>query len=211
MENLEEILDKYNTKKNSKFNNYGKYYEKHLSLFRDKTINYLEIGSHRGESLYAMKEYFINANNIVGIDINPYSIIFENRLKNIFIEIGNQNNEIFLNKINKIYGSFDIIIDDGSHIMDDIITSFNILFPLLNNNGIYIIENSINIKDNFDFFNKLIEFKNKKNHNNIVDPEKIELITDNSIEYSLGEIIFTNASIIIYKEIKYNWIDINNI
>lgn len=208
LENFQEILDKYNTKKNSKFNNFGKYYEKHMNLFRDKNINYLEIGSSRGESLYAIKEYFTNAKYIVGIDINPFSITFENRDRNIFIEIGNQKNELFLNKINQKYGPFDIIIDDGSNLIDDKITSFNILFPLLNNYGLYIIENTINIKDNFDFFNKLIDFKNK-NDNNIVDPEKIEFKTSNIIEYSIGDIIFTNASIIIFKDIKYNWINNN--
>jgi hypothetical protein len=34
----------------------------------------------------------------------------------------------------------DIIIDDGGHINSDVISSFEILFPKLNNFGFYIIE-----------------------------------------------------------------------
>jgi tRNA G46 methylase TrmB len=113
--NLQLILNKYNTKKNSKYNNYGKYYEKYLNNYINKQIRYLEIGVSRGESLFAMHEYFNNAKYIVGIDMNPYSIIFEQKQNNIFVEIGKQNNELFLKKVNDKYGSFDVIIDDGSH------------------------------------------------------------------------------------------------
>lgn len=210
--NLELVLNKYNTKKNSKYNNYGKYYEKYLNNYIDKKICYLEIGVTRGESLNAMREYFSEAKNIVGIDINPYSITFEQKEKHIFIEIGNQNNELFLKKVNKKYGNFDIIIDDGSHQLDDILLTFNTLFPLLNDKGVYIIENTVNIRDYLYFFHNLVRHKNKStndygDNNSIVDPEKINMKTDNIFEYSLGDIIFTNAAIIIYKDIKYHWIN----
>ncbi len=42
-----------------------------------------------------------------------------------------------------MYDSFDIIIDDGSHMNRDVIKSFELLFPLLNDNGIYIVEDTI--------------------------------------------------------------------
>ncbi len=37
---------------------------------------------------------------------------------------------------------FDIIVDDGSHINKHVITTFNILFPLLNHGGLYVIEDT---------------------------------------------------------------------
>lgn len=212
--NLQLILNKYNTKKNSKYNNYGKYYEKYLNNYINQHIRYLEIGVSKGESLYAMYEYFNNAEVIVGIDRNPYSITFEQSQKNIFIEIGKQNNELFLTKVNDKYGKFDVIIDDGSHELDDILVSFNTLFPLLNDKGIYIIENTVNIRDYLYFFHNLVRHKNKTSNdygddNSIVDPDKINMKTENILEYSIGDIIFTNAAIIIYKDIKHHWI--NNI
>ena len=210
--NLQLILNKYNTKKNSKYNNYGKYYEKYLNNYINKQISYLEIGVSRGDSLFAMHEYFNNAEVIVGIDINPYSITFQQN--NIFVEIGKQNNELFLKKVNDKYGSFDVIIDDGSHELDDILASFNTLFPLLNDKGVYIIENTVNIRDYLYFFHNLVRHKNKTTNDyggddSIVDPEKIIMKTDNILEYSLGDIIFTNAAIIIYKDVKHHWININ--
>jgi hypothetical protein len=212
---LQLILNKYNTKKNSKYNNYGKYYEKYLNNYINKQIRYLEIGVSRGESLFAMCEYFGDAKVIAGIDINPYSITIEDKKKKIFVEIGKQNNELFLKKVNDKYGSFDVIIDDGSHELDDILVSFNTLFPLLNDKGVYIIENTVNIRDYLYFFHNLVRYKNKTTNdycedgsrNASVDPEKINMKTDNILEYSLGDIIFTNAAIIIYKDIKHHWIN----
>jgi len=213
--NLQIVLNKYNTKKNSKYNNYGKYYDKYLNNYINKQIRYLEIGILKDEGLYAMKEYFNNAKVIVGIDRNPYSITLEQTQNNIFIEIGKQNNEIFLNKVNNKYGNFDIIIDNCTGELDDILVSFNTLFPLLNNKGVYIIENTINIRDYLYFFHNLVRYKNINTNDygensSIVDPDKINMKTNNIIEYSIGDIIFTNASIIIYKDIKYHWIN-NNI
>lgn len=213
--NLQLILNKYNTRKNSKYNNYGKYYDKYLNNYVNKQIRYLEIGVHKCESLYAMQEYFLNAKVTVGIDKNPYSIVFEKIKNNIFIEIGRQNNKSFLNKVNDKYGNFDVIIDNGFYELDDILVSFNTLFPLLNDKGVYIIENTVNIRDYLYFFHNLVRHKNKisndydDNNDLIVDPDKINMKTDNILEYSLGDIIFTNSAIIIYKDVKYNWI--NNI
>lgn len=215
--NLQLILNKYNTKKNSKYNNYGKYYEKYINKFLYKEISYLEIGISKCESLFAMREYFGNAKNIVGIDSNPYCITFEQKQKNIFIEIGKQNNELFLKKVNDKYGNFDIIIDNGSHELNDVLVSFNTLFPLLNDKGVYIIENTINIRDYLYFFHNLVRHKNKSTNDycedtsqiKSVDPDKINMKTDNPFEYSLGDIIFTNAAIIVYKDIKYHWINTN--
>jgi hypothetical protein len=214
LNNLQIVLNKYNTKKNSKYNNYGKYYDKYLNNYINKQIRYLEIGILKDEGLYAMKEYFNNAKVIVGIDRNPYSITLEQTQNNIFIEIGKQNNEIFLNKVNNKYGNFDIIIDNCIGELDDILVSFNTLFPLLNDKGVYIIENTINIRDYLYFFHNLVRYKNINTNdygenNSIVDPDKINMKTNNILEYSIGDIIFTNASIIIYKDVKYNWI--NNI
>jgi len=213
LNNLQVILNKYNTKKNSKYNNYGKYYDKYLNNYINKEIHYLEIGILKDESLYAMKEYFNNAKVIVGIDRNPYSITLEQKQNNIFIEIGKQNNEIFLNKVNNKYNNFDIIIDNCHGELDDILVTFNTLFPLLNDKGVYIIENTINIRDYLYFFHNLVRYKNKNTNDygkniSIVDPDKINMKTNNIIEYSVGDIIFTNASIIIYKDVKYHWINI---
>ena len=37
-------------------------------------------------------------------------------------------------------GGIDIVLDDGSHNMKDIIVSLESLFPMLNDGGVYMIE-----------------------------------------------------------------------
>jgi hypothetical protein len=41
-----------------------------------------------------------------------------------------------------LIGCPDVIIDDGSHINEHVLTSFNILFPILAANGLYVIEDT---------------------------------------------------------------------
>lgn len=124
---------------------YDKAYEFHFAPFRDKEINLLEIGAggydnpnEGGASLRMWKEWFINPyTDIYSIDIFEKSAIEEDR---ITIWQGSQSDEIFLNNIADQIGSIDIIIDDGSHVNSDIITSFRTLFHKLNLGGIYVIE-----------------------------------------------------------------------
>jgi len=215
MSTLTEILNKYNTDKNETFHNYGRFYERYIKEFRDKPINYLEIGVWYGQSIKAMREYFHNCNAIVGIDIMPQTKIFENKDNKIFIEIGSQNDVNFLNNVNTKHGGFDVILDDGSHTFEDIWTSFITLFPLLNNKGMYIIEDVICIRDKLEPFYNFTKFLSKwradvdetKNlpGSNCVDPFKIPLKTTNEFEYMIGDIVFTNSAIIIYKDVKDHW------
>ncbi|HKU26538.1 MAG TPA: hypothetical protein VJQ54_13770, partial [Candidatus Sulfotelmatobacter sp.] len=45
-----------------------------------------------------------------------------------------------LSDISMRYGPFDIVIDDGSHMNEHVLRTFQILFPLLNTPGYYAIE-----------------------------------------------------------------------
>ena len=143
METIDTIFNRHNTDKRSDFHNYSCQYEKLLKDWREKNIKYLEIGVFNGGSIRAMREVFQNASIIVGVDINPQCKKYENTDKNIFVEIGNGTDKNFIDSITKKYGTFDIILDDGSHTNKDVIGSFNMLFPLLNDNGLYIVEDTI--------------------------------------------------------------------
>lgn len=122
---------------------YTPHYQKHFHSFRDNKIKLLEIGvggnkspTYGGASLRMWKDYFRKA-NIFGIDIYDKSALEENRIK---IFKGSQADEDFLKKVAGEIGGLDIVIDDGSHINDHIITSFKTLFPYLKNGGIYVVE-----------------------------------------------------------------------
>lgn len=118
-------------------------YERHFASLRDKPIRLLEIGiggwgsiERGGESLKSWRDYFPNA-SIVGLDIEDKKFLDCDRITTVK---GNQSNIELLNDITYVYGPFDIVIDDGSHIQSDILTTFKTLFPLLKPGGIYIIE-----------------------------------------------------------------------
>jgi hypothetical protein len=51
-----------------------------------------------------------------------------------------QNDSEALTNLCDEYGGFDIIIDDGSHISEHVVKSFQVLFPRLRPNGIYAVE-----------------------------------------------------------------------
>ena len=47
-----------------------------------------------------------------------------------------------MNEVINEIGDLDIIIDDGSHINEHVIKTFNLLFPKLKDGGIYVIEDT---------------------------------------------------------------------
>ena len=120
-------------------------YEKELAYYKTlNTLNILEIGVSGGGSLWMWKKYFPNA-FIHGIDNNSRPSSGDCKQwgdvnQNVFIHIGSQDDTNFLSNINEKHGPFDIIIDDGSHIMGHQQTSLFYLWPLLKNKGVYVIE-----------------------------------------------------------------------
>ena len=133
MISLTEIGKKYPSNKN-RFG-FIQLYEKYFEKLRDEKLNILEIGIDKGDSLRIWRDYFRNA-NICGLDIEQKNFT----INNVDFFFGDQSNTSFLKTITEKYGSFDIIIDDGSHVSKHIISSFNYLYPYLNNDGFYIVE-----------------------------------------------------------------------
>lgn len=124
---------------------YIPHYITHFSQFRTKKINLLEIGvggyknpKSGGESLRMWKSYFPYG-KIYSIDIYDKSFIEENRIK---IFKGSQVDEPFLKDVLSKISPLDLIIDDGSHINSHVIETFKILFPVLKEGGIYVVEDT---------------------------------------------------------------------
>lgn len=118
----------------TKWLHYFEIYEKHFNKFIGKNVKILEIGVWQGGSLKMWKEYFGKNAQIIGVDINSKCKQIED--EQIKIYIGDQANIEFLNKLIDEEKNFDIIIDDGGHLMNQQITSFKTLYPFVNNGGI---------------------------------------------------------------------------
>ena len=122
---------------------YAPAYTFHLSKLKNKRFNLLEIGvggydnpMMGGASLRMWKAYFSRA-NVFGIDIYDKSHLEERRIKTFQ---GHQADENFLERVVAETGGIDVVIDDGSHVSEDVIRSFCFLFPKLNDGGIYVVE-----------------------------------------------------------------------
>jgi len=99
-------------------------------------LTILEIGVSQGGSLQMWKRFFGPYCTIIGIDINERHKKHEE--DRIHIRIGDQSDIKFLDSIIEEFGVPDIVIDDGSHVMEHVTKSFQHLYPKLPKNGIYI-------------------------------------------------------------------------
>lgn len=154
MKTLREVASFHKTDKVE--NGYIEYYEKHFSPLKNKKLNILEIGVKRETattsgacSLKTWKDYF-SKSNIYGVDIDPKNKEYEQDRIEIFI--GNQADKEFISSVVDKVGKFDIIIDDGSHVNELTIASWNYLFPHLKSGGIYVIEDMVCSYQNLDQF-----------------------------------------------------------
>lgn len=121
-----------------KWTHYFPVYEDLFKRYQNRTCTILEIGCDKGGSLQLWKRYLGPYAQIVGVDINPECKNSEE--EQIQIEIGSQSDPEVLELIIQRYAPFDIIIDDGSHIMSDIATTFRHLFQHVSLDGLYIVE-----------------------------------------------------------------------
>ncbi len=120
-------------------------YEKYLTKYKDSTPVIVEIGVNDTrfpggclkfwDVIYKQMEYY-------GFDIVDCSNLSYNKNK-ITIFQGDQNNSNnileFVYKFN-LPNRIDVIIDDGSHISEHILTSFKTFFPFIKKGGLYFIE-----------------------------------------------------------------------
>lgn len=106
---------------------------------QEKPVNLLEIGVQNGGSLQIWEKFLPAGSQIYGIDINPKckDLKFSD---NIHFYLGDASKESFWHE-NLLDVTFDIILDDGSHLCQEVIETFEFLFlTKLNMGGIYLIE-----------------------------------------------------------------------
>lgn len=148
MKTLHEIHDWINTQymremgvaidKNT-VHSYIEVYESLFSPYRKHDhLKMLEVGISTGGSMILWSNYFPSSASITGIDIQ-FEQLAHNALamhSRATLLKGNSIDKEFV----KTLGTYDIIVDDGSHQVDDQIATFNNLVNHLNVGGIYVIE-----------------------------------------------------------------------
>lgn len=121
-----------------KWTHYFPIYEDHFSRYVNRPCLLVEIGCGEGGSLQLWKSFLGPYAQIVGIDIDPACRAFEE--DQIAIRIGNQSDQDFLGSVLEEFGAPDIVLDDGSHVMEDIQASFAFLYPRTSPTGVYFVE-----------------------------------------------------------------------
>jgi len=204
MNSLQEIGIKYESDRSINLigtKTYHDYYEPIFKLKEIKTA--LELGVYYGNGLITLRDFLPDA-ELIGIDISLEC--YNKTINNCSLYQSSQTDTTRLNEILLKHNPLDLVIDDASHEVDKSIESFNIIFPYLSSQGIYIIEdlqcfdtnhnknivsdftynNGVNVKYNDEDFDTLLNFINKLSNDTI-----------SKILYQ--EIKITNNSLIIIK------------
>jgi hypothetical protein len=139
--NLVEIIDKFDlnptTDKNSVHCYVKGYYEQQFFKYKNKKINFLEIGIRGGGSMKLWSEYFTNAKSIIGIDVDESVIV--NQFKDIdrvTYYFGDAYTEKIVNKV----PTLDIFLDDGPHTLESQLDAIKYYLPKVKSGGLFLIE-----------------------------------------------------------------------
>ena len=169
---IEEIHKKNIGKVSDKWSSYLPVYDELFEKYRIEKLSLLEIGVQNGGSLETWKTYFENASVFIGCDIDKQCGDLRFDDSRVHVVVGDVNQSNTFEKISNICNNFDIVIDDGSHQTNDIISSFLIYFPLVKPGGVFVIEDThtlylnkwgggiLNEFSAYSFFKKLIDVIN---------------------------------------------------
>lgn len=123
---------------------YLPHYKRHLGPRRFAVRRVLEIGVGGYDDPYAglnslrMWRTFFPRAHVFGLDISDKAVGNEPRVT--FVR-GSQAETGVLDRVVELAGgSFDLVIDDGSHVNEHVRMSFEHLFPYVSDGGIYVIE-----------------------------------------------------------------------
>jgi glycosyltransferase involved in cell wall biosynthesis len=137
---LHQLYAEHTGKVSDKWSLYLTEYDRLFDDYRDKPVRLLEIGIQNGGSLEIWSKYFSNASALIGCDINPDCARLSYDDPCIVVIVGDANAPNVREQVLLHSPQFDIIIDDGSHLSNDIIKSFALYFPRIAENGVFIAE-----------------------------------------------------------------------
>jgi hypothetical protein len=136
---LIDIVDNSVTDKNTT-HSYLELYEKLLNSKKQSVRNVLEIGVHHGGSIKLWHDYFTNA-TVYGLDVININQIPSFLKNNIRIKIFASTDAYSSNTIDNLKSTkFDMVLDDGPHTLQSMITFVREYSQILSDDGILILE-----------------------------------------------------------------------
>ena len=108
---------------------------------RSPKFRMLEIGIQSGGSMKMWLTAFgKRLELLVGVDVDPATRTWQSLASNVRVEISSQADAQLWARLENKFGGFDIILDDGSHIEEDIVKTYVEGFRLVRPGGVYVIE-----------------------------------------------------------------------
>jgi hypothetical protein len=154
---IDELLNAHASDKHSQ-NGYGSLYHALFRHLRYEPMNVLEIGigtvtpgahvsmyghdlpGYRpGASLRAWSEYFPSS-QIYGLDVQTDTLNARDRTARIIVDLCDSTNAVDVAKTMTCFPDFDIVIDDGSHLVPNQLATLKNFYPYVRPGGFYIIE-----------------------------------------------------------------------
>lgn len=136
---LSEIFTYYPDSDKQTLHSYIEVYSELFAPYRETATAILEIGVRYGGSLRAWRDYFQIA-QIFGVDSGEEDELWTPVNSKRIHVLGGDSTSINIREKLEDYGPFQIVIDDGSHKIQDQFKTFKNLMPLLDKNWLYIIE-----------------------------------------------------------------------
>ena len=128
---------------------YSVIYDRLFYQYKEKEVDFLEIGLNFGGNIQICSEYFPKINHY-GIDINDSVVIDKNKFT---FYHGSFDDDDVVKKVCE--RKYDIILEDGSHILEHQIKSIQLYLPQLKENGIMIVEDVQNMDNLVSLCNKI--------------------------------------------------------
>jgi len=137
---LQSLYAEHRGKAADKWALYLDVYDRVLGRFRDRPIDFLEVGVQNGGSLEIWAKFLPEARVLIGCDIDPAcgTLAFDD--PRIRVVVGAINEQATFEGIARQASGFDVFIDDGSHTSADIAASFANYFRFVRHGGVYLIE-----------------------------------------------------------------------
>ena len=172
-----EMIESIFTDKASPHSYIQNFYELEFSKYQNKKINFLEIGIMSGGCFLLWKEYFKKANKLVGVDCTDRFLHLEcKKIEGVEFIFDNAYDSEF----SKTLPTFDIIIDDGSHVFEDQIKFLELYLPKLRSGGVLIVEDVakeeyfetfietskklVSYDDDYEYEVECLDFRNSEVH-----------------------------------------------
>ena len=123
---------------------YSTFYEKYFNKIKKKKLNILELGSHEGRGIASFYYFFPRA-NFIGANINPFQMKYTSkRINELYVDVSSK--KILNNLANYINTDLDLIIDDASHNLKDILLALPIFFKRLKKKAFTLLKTPINLR-----------------------------------------------------------------